>query len=64
MTSLESLIGNYIEGVFQPTSPPLVYYDAFGKSSDTDGNVLLYGDGFFDAKTETVNKAYLEVLDN
>ena len=30
MTALESLIGNYRKGVLHPTSPYLIYYDAFG----------------------------------
>ena len=44
MNSLESLIVNYREGVFHPTSPSFIYYDALGESSDTGGNVLPYGD--------------------
>ena len=59
MTSLESLIGIYREGVFQPTPPSLIYYDAFGESFNTDENVLPYGYEFVDDKSETVNKYYL-----
>ena len=44
MTSLESLIGNDSKGIFQKASPSLIYYDALGGSSDTDENVLPYGD--------------------
>ena len=62
MTSLESLILNDIEGVFRPTSPSLIYYDAFGESSDSDENVLPYGDELVDVKSETFDKAYLEAL--
>ena len=40
MTSLESLIGNHIEGVFNPTSPSLIYCDDFEESSNTGVNVL------------------------
>ena len=50
MTSLESLIGNYREGVFQITSPSLIYYDAFGESSNTYETVIPYGDELVDAK--------------
>ena len=64
MTSLESLIGNYIEIVFQPNSLSLIYYDAFVESSNTDSNVLSYGDELVHAKSETVDKAYLESLEN
>ena len=53
MTSLESLIGNDIEGVFQTTSPSLMYYYFFGEVSNTDKNVLPYGDYLVDAKFET-----------
>ena len=62
MTSLEALVGNYREGVFQPTSPSLIYYDDFGDRSDTDENVLPYGDKLVDAKSETAEEAYLEAL--
>ena len=64
MTLLESVIGNYREGIFQPTSPSLIYYDAFGGSSDTDENVISYGEELVDAKSESVDEAYLEALDN
>ena len=64
MTSLESLIGNCIEVVFHPTSPSLIYYDAFGESSDTDDNFLPYGDELFDVISETVDKDYLEALNH
>ena len=59
-----SLIVNYTEGVFQPTSPSLIYYDAFGEISNTDDNVLPYGDELVDAKYETFDKAYLEAISN
>ena len=64
MTSLEPLVWNYREGVFQPTSPYLIYYDAFRESSDNYENVLPYGDELADAKSETVDKSYLEALNN
>ena len=64
MTSLGSLIGNYREGIFQPTSLSLIYNDSFGESSDTDDNALTYSDKLVNAKSETVDKASLEVLDN
>ena len=64
MTSLKSLIVNYIEGTFHPTSPSLIYYDAFGESSDTDDNFLPYGDELFDVISETVDKDYLEALNH
>ena len=44
ITSLESLIVNSIEDIFQPISPYLIYYGDFAESSDTDSNVLPYGD--------------------
>ena len=53
MTSLESLTVNDREGVFQPTSSSIIYYDDFGMSSSTGENVLPYGDGLVDAKSET-----------
>ena len=59
MTSLESLIGTFREGVFQPTSLSLIYYDGFEGSSNTDENVLPYGDEFVNAKSKTVDKAYV-----
>ena len=64
MTSLESLIRNYREGIFQPTSPSLMYYDAFGDISDTSYKVLPYGDELVDAKAKAVYKSYIEFLYN
>ena len=51
MTSLESLIEKYREGVFHTTSPSLIYYDAFEKSPDTDENGIPYGDELIDDKS-------------
>ena len=61
---MESLIGNYREGVFQPTFPSLIYYYSLGKISNTDENVLPYCDGLVDAKYKTFDKSYLEDLNN
>ena len=63
-TSLESSIGNDIEGVFEPTSPSIIYYEASGEGYDTDENVLHYGDKFVHAKPESFDKAYLEAFNN
>ena len=41
MTLFKSLIGNDREGIFQPNSSSLIYYDAFGESFDNDDNVYL-----------------------
>ena len=64
MTSLESLIGNYREGVFHPTSLPIISYDDFKESSKTDENVLHYGDELVDAKYATVDAVYTYAIDN
>ena len=64
MTSLESLIGGYREGILQPTSPYIIYCDAFWGSSYTDEILLTYGDESVDAKSKTFYKAYIEVLNN
>ena len=63
MTSMESIIGNHGEGVFKDASPTAIYYDAFGEDTGADDNVLPYGDELIDAKTETIDEAYLEALD-
>ena len=62
-TSLESNIGNHKQGIFKPAAPMDIYCDAFGDDNDIDENVLPYGDELIDAKTETVDEAYLESLD-
>ena len=36
----------------------------FGDSSNTDYNVLPYGDELVDSKSETVDKTYLEAHNN
>ena len=41
MTLFKSLIWNDRESILQPTYSSLIYYDAFGESSDTDENVYL-----------------------
>ena len=64
LTLSESFIGNYRKGVLQPTSPYLIYYDAFGVSSYTDDNVLPYGDKLVDVKSETFDKYYVQALNN
>ena len=64
MTSLESLIENNIKGIFHPTSPSLIYYDALVESSNNDKNVIPYGDELVDSRPKIVDKAYPEALDN
>ena len=64
MISVESIIGNSREGIFDNTIPSSIYYNAFGDDTDADDNVLPYGDELMDAKTETVDEAYLEALDS
>ena len=64
MTSFKSLIVNYREGIFQPTSLSLLYYDYSGVIFDTVEIFLPYGDELLYAKSETVDKTYLEALDS
>ena len=61
--SLESKIGNHKEALFQITVPENLYYDAFGDDPSDDDNVLPYGDELVDAKTDEIDEAYLEALD-
>ena len=63
MTSVENTIGNYRQPIFDNTSPSIIYFDAFNEDRDADENVLPYGDELVDAKTETVDEAYIEALD-
>ena len=58
MNSLESIVRNYREGVFQTTSPYIIYYDYFGEILNTDENGLPYGYKLVDAKSESVDEAY------
>ena len=63
MVSVESVIGNHRVPIFNHVQPNAIYFDAFSDDHDSDANVLPYGDELIDVKTETVDEAYLESLD-
>ena len=63
MTSIENVIGNHRQPIFDNTAPCNIYFDAFNEDHDSDENVLPYGDELIDAKTETIDEAYIESLD-
>lgn len=63
MKSVEEKIGNYKQAVFDEENPNYIYFDAFGDDRDADAPVLPYGDEIVDAKTEEIDSAYLESLD-
>ena len=63
MTSVENKIGNHRHPIFDNVSPSNIYFDAFNEDHDADANVLPYGDELIDLKTETVDEAYIESLD-
>ena len=63
MTSVENTIDNHHQPIFDNTSPSSIYFDAFNEDRDADENIMPYGDELVDVKTETVNEAYIESLD-
>jgi hypothetical protein len=63
MSSVEEAIGNHRQPIFDNTSPSHIYFDAFYEDHDADDNALPYGDELVDAKTETIDDAYIESLD-
>ena len=64
MQSIEERIGNHRQPIYKAMQPDSIYFDTFDDDLDSDLNVLPYGDELVDAKTDEVNDAYLEALDN
>ena len=63
MRSVEARIGNAKQPLFNLADPEHIYYDAFDDDVNGDDIYLPYGDELQEMKTEEVNDAYLETLD-